>query len=164
MSKPRVVFLHLRTWRETVPHAEHYYADLVRRKEHGGYEKDIKKLWHKLTFSETERANRRCRREDGIPYEEGEEVGWFFDEQRAIEEAIAQYKTLFPGADVLVKGDVSIYEPQFVVDSPDADDMKTLNELAQAAEDIDWWEEDEEAMQEICDKYRAIWIPKYVEE
>jgi hypothetical protein len=164
MSKPiRVVYLELRTWKGVVGWAEHYYADLVRRRSFDDWKRDTKKVWHKLTQSEADRYNRRDSNKDH-PYEAGEEVGSFIDEQRAIEESIAQYKDLFPGADTLVKGNIGTYEPQFILDCSDEDDKKRLNELAQAAEDIDWWEEDEEAMQVICDKWREIWIPKYLKE
>jgi hypothetical protein len=163
MSNVRVVYLKIRTWKYTAACGEHYYADLERRRSWDDWKCDSKEVWYKMSQSEADRFNRRDQYKDH-KYLAGEEQRGFFDEERAIAEAIKQYKNLFPGADTLVKGDIGTYEPQFVVDCPDEADMKRINELAQAAEDIDWWEEDEEAMQEICDEWRAIWIPKYEEQ
>jgi hypothetical protein len=42
--------------------------------------------------------------------------------------------------------------------------MDAINALVAAAEEIDWWEEDEKAMKAICEEWKVIWIPEFEEE
>jgi hypothetical protein len=55
------------------------------------------------------------------------------------------------------------YQPQTILDGPQ-EDMEAINDLVEQAEALDWWEEDEAAMQEIADAWEAIWIPKFEKE
>jgi hypothetical protein len=161
----KVVYCKISSWKGRVPGADHYYVDLERRKAGGGYKRDQEKVWHTLTLSEAERVNRRGRDRhlDDKSWEAGEEVGYFFSRDRAVKGAVKAYKTIFPGAIILVEGTMGTYQPQPILDGPQ-EDMEAINDLVEMAEAIDWWEEDEEAMRAICDEWEAIWIPKFEKE
>ncbi len=158
----KVVYCKISSWADRVEGAEHYYADLNQRV----IPRDTKKVWHNLTQSEADRLNRRVKQDPQYPepkWEAGEEVGYHFSRARAIQGAIAAYKEMFPGAVILVEGDIGMYEPQPILDGPPAA-MKAINDLVERAEVIDWWEEDEEAMQAIANEWEAIWIPEFEKE
>jgi hypothetical protein len=159
----KVVYCNIVSWAERVPNAEHYYVDL----KSGSYpNRVIKKVWHNLTQSEADRLNRRAIQDPQYPdqkWEAGEEVGYFFSRERAVEGAIAAYKTLFPDAVILVEGDIGTYEPQLILDGPSVV-MEAINKLYKEAEAINWWEENEVIMQAIEDTWKAIWIPEFEKE
>jgi len=160
----KTVYCKISSWVGRVYGAEHYYADLRQRKWEGGEGKTHEeKVWHNLTPSEADRLNRRVEQDPEYPepkWEAGEEVGYFFSRERAVAGAVAVYKELFPGAVILVEGDIGTYEPQTILDGP-PEAMEALNGLVAAAEEIDWWEEDEKAMRAIQDAWKAIWIPEF---
>jgi hypothetical protein len=162
MSELKVVYCTLSSWVGRVQGAEHYYVDLKR----GRYlDRVEEKVYHNLTLSEAERLNRRAKQDQKYPepqWQAGEEVGYFFDRERAVRGAVTAYRKLFPGATILVEGDIGTYEPQPILDGP-PQVMREINGLVAAAEEIDWWEEDEEAMRAISDAWKAIWIPEYGE-
>lgn len=153
MKKLKVVYCEINSW------SEHYYVDLRQRVS----PRRTHKVWHNLTFSEAERINRRGSiREPDRKFVEGEEIGFFFDRERAVKGAIATYKKMFPSAVILVEGDIGVYEPQPILDGP-PEDMKALNALVERAEANDHWD-NEEAMEEITDEWEEIWIPEFEEE
>jgi hypothetical protein len=158
----KVVYCTLSSWVDRVQGAEHYYVDLSR----GRFsDKVAEKVYHNLTLSEAERLNRRRLQDPEYPepqWKAGEEIGYFFDRERAVRGAVAAYKELFPGAIILVEGDIGTCEPQPILDGP-PEVMRAINELVAEAEEIGWWEEDEEAMQAISDAWKAIWIPEFGE-
>lgn len=158
----KVVYCKISSWVGRVFGAEHYYVDLQR----GRYPDRVEeKVYHKLTQSEADRLNRRRIQDPEYPeptWEAGEEVGYFFSKERAVRGAVAAYKAKFPGAVILVEGDIGTYEPQLILDGP-SETMEAINKLVERAEAIDWWEDDEEAMQIINDEWKEIWISKYGE-
>jgi hypothetical protein len=156
----KVVYCKISSWKGYVPGAEHYYADLRQREGGESWKTIEKKVYHNLTLSEAERLNRRNPDER---WEAGEEVGYFFDRDRAVEGAVAAYKGLFPGAVLLVEGEIGTYQPQLILDGPPKV-MEAINDLYRQAEDNDGWEGDEEAMRLICEAWEAIWIPEFEEE
>lgn len=158
----KVVYCKISSWAGRVNGAEHYYTDLSQRVS----PRDTKKVWHNLTQSEADRLNRRTIQDPLHPdptWEAGEEIGHFFDRERAVKGAIAAYKEMFPGAIILVEGDIGTYEPQPILDGP-PDVMKAINNLVKRADDNDGWEGDEEVMQAIADEWETIWIPEFEEE
>lgn len=160
----KVVYCKISSWVGRVQSAEHYYADLKA----GRYpaKRVEEKVWHNLTQSEADRLNRRTMQDPRYPnptWKVGEEVGYFFSRERAVEGAVAVYKELFPGAVILVEGDIGTYEPQLILDGP-PEAMKAINDLYEQAEEIGWWEGDEKAMQVIADAWEAIWIPEFEKE
>lgn len=156
----KVVYCKISSWKGRIEGAEHYYVDLNQQVLH----RNSKKVWHNLTYSEAARINRvGSNREPERRFEVGEEVGWFFDLERAREGAIAVYKEMYPGAIILVEGDIGTYQPQLILDGP-IEAMEAINELYQRAEENNGWEGDEDEMKAICDEWQAIWIPEFEEE
>ena len=149
----KVVYCGITSWKGRVQGAEHYYVDLVQKV----YPRNEVSLRHNLTGTEADRLNRR---NPDKRWEAGEEVRYFFDRDRAVRAAVTQYKLLFPGAIILVEGDCCTYEPQPILDGPQ-EVMEAINELYKQAEEIYWWEEDEETMQSISDAWKAIWMPEF---
>lgn len=142
-----IVYCHMMTWiGSSVVSAEHYYAWLE-------CEKIRHDLTHVLTQSETDRLNRR---EFGENYTVGEKSSQFVNEDRLKSSAIDQYREFFPGATILVYGDPITHEPQPILDGPPVI-TERINELAAAAKAINWWEEDEDAMQIIQDEWKKLW-------
>jgi hypothetical protein len=150
-KRPKVVYCQITSWVGRVEGAEHYYVELVQRCG------DEKTLHHSLTLSEAERLNRRNPDKRWLP---GEDIRYFFDINRAVRAAVAGYKTMFPGAIILVEGASSSFEPQPILDGP-KEVMAAINKLVEQAEDIDWWEEDEKAMRVISEKWKTIWTPEF---
>jgi hypothetical protein len=151
----KVVYCKISTWAGQVIGAEHYYVDFEQR-----YGETVN-LYHKITASEAARLNRR--REESVKWEAGEDIGYFFSRERAVREAILSYKLAFPGAVILVEGEPGTYEPRPILDGP-PEAMEVINNLVELAEAIDWWEEDESAMQVIQDAWKEIWIPEFEKE
>ncbi len=142
-----IVYCHMMSWvGSSVVSAEHYYAWLECKKVRHD-------LTHVLTQSEADRLNRR---EPGVNYVAGGTSSQFFDEERLKRAAIEQYKKVFPGATLLVYGDQITHEPQPILDGPLRIKSK-INELADAARAINWWEDDEDAMQIIQDEWKKLW-------
>ena len=162
----KVVYCKISSWVGTVTGAEHYSADLRQREEGDGWKTIKKKVWHTLTQSEADRLNRRTIQDSLHPdptWEVGEEVGYFFSRERAVKGAVAVYKELFPGAIILVEGDIGTYQPQYILDGP-AEAMEAINRLYKCVEEIDGWEGDEVEMKAICEEWKAIWIPEFEKE
>jgi len=150
----KVTYCRITSWAGRVAGAEHQYVELHQK---GGVEG--KTLQHNLTLSEAERLNRRNPSERWAP---GEEVNYFFDRGRAVRAAVEQYKLVYPDSVILVDGDPTTHQPQPILDGP-PETMELINNLVELAEAIDWWEEDEPAMQVIQDAWKAIWHPEFEE-
>ncbi len=149
-----IVYCRIVSWADRVPRAEHYYVTLL----NGGFSDRVEKtVWNVLTLSEVERYNRKS---PGERWVVGKKVGSFFSRGRAIRGAVGYYQEAFPGAVVLVEGDTGTYDPQLILDGPPGV-MEKLNSLFVDADDIGWWEDDEEAMQIISDEWRAIWESEF---
>jgi hypothetical protein len=133
------------------PGAEHWYGTLVGDRGPGLYSKEVE-LKHKLTESGAARMNRR----EGGDWEAGEETNRFFREEQVREEALLRYKRMFPEATILVDGRHGVCDPQPVMDGPPKI-METANRFVEEANEIGWWEGDEHAMEEICERWDDFW-------
>lgn len=149
-----IVYCHITTYKETLSYAEHWYANLV-----CGYRESNKRglparieLKQTLTESGAARMNRR----EGGDWKAGEETNKFFDEERLKKEAILKYKLLLPGATILVDGRHGVCDPQPILDGPE-EIMTTANRFTRRANEVGWWEGDEDAMQVICDEWDEFW-------
>jgi len=83
-------------------------------------------LEDKITQSEADRFNRRTVLPAKAKYKAGEKIGKFFSEDRLKAAAIAQYKTIFPGATTLIHGDDVDPDPQPIWDGPYQKEVEAL--------------------------------------
>jgi len=147
-----IVYCEITTWIGTsVGWAEHWYANLVC--DRGSVKScERKELKQTLTESGAARMNRR----EGGNWEGGEETNKFFEEEDVRREAIMRYTLMFPGATILVDGRHGVCDPQPILDGPE-EIMATANRFAGRANEVGWWEGDEDAMQVICDEWDEFW-------
>jgi hypothetical protein len=147
-----IVYCEIMTYIGTaVSWAEHWYANLVCDRGKGLYAARTE-LKQTLTESGAARMNRR----EGGDWEAGERTNKFFSEERLKEVAIVKYKLLFPGATILVDGRNGVCDPQPILDGP-AEIMETANWFVERANEVGWWEGDEDAMEVICDEWDEFW-------
>ena len=143
-----IVYCKPMTWVGTsVSWAEHYYGDLICGKKR-------KELTHALTASGAARMTRR--EGDGTTWVVGEKTNRFSDKEHVKQEAIRQYKTAFPGATILVYGGTGVCDPQPILDGPEYIKV-TANRFVDRANEVGWWEGDEDDMQVICDEWDEFW-------
>ncbi len=100
-------------------YGEHHYGFLTCGSNQKQLEGDI-------TQSEADRINRRDSLPPSAMYEAGEVMEKFFSEEKLKEAAIAQYKTLFPGATALIGGSDVDPDPQPIWDGPYQDEAEAL--------------------------------------
>lgn len=141
-----IIYCEISTYTETLSWAEHWYATLVHKLS------NRIELKQTLTKSGADRMNRR----EGGDWTAGEKTNKFFDEKRLKKTAILKYKLLFPAATILVDGRHAICDPQPILDGPE--EIKTTANLFVAEADrVGWWEGNEDAMKEICDRWDEFW-------
>lgn len=150
----KTAHLTITTYGGVVPGASHYRGRLRIGKE----EIDVE---YKLTVKTAKQLNiedRRAGRTD-YTYKPGQMACRFFDEESVIKATVEYVQQNHPEIEVLFQGSRSILDPQPVLMGPEP--IKTeLNKLVAEAEAIDYWEEDEEKMQDIADRWEAlkVWI------
>jgi hypothetical protein len=147
-----IVYCEMKTWvgSASVWYAKHYYAKLV----HGN---ERKELWYILTAEEAKALTKSEEDDEGArPYVVGDDTSRFLSEDRLKEAALAQYKEAYPGATILVYGEKCVCEPQIILDGP-PELMATVNALYEEGEANNWWEDDEEVMEDIYKRFCTIW-------
>lgn len=95
----------------------------------------------------------------------GDETSTFFDRESLIAEAIRQYKTWAPNAEILVEGSSGTIEPMVILDWPDhEEEAAKINQMFEECEEIGWFDGGErERYEEIEEEWHAIWDQYFVE-
>lgn len=145
--------LEIRSWVGTSAiGASHYYGEL----RIPGV-KDHVEVERVLTARETKRLNKEAREHGdvGFTYTVGATSGRFWDEKSVEDTAIEYIKANHPEIVLLFKGSRAVCDPQPVLLGPEP--LKTqLNALVAEAEANDWWEGDEDAMESISQRWKAL--------
>lgn len=100
---------------------------------------------------ELEYLSKKC----GWKLDPDDPINQFNKPSEIIELAKVTYKQYAPNTNVLLEGRYAVADPQRVVDGPD-ELMIEGNKLFDEAEAIDWYENDEERMEEISDAWRKL--------
>lgn len=116
-------------------------------------------ITRKLTASEAKQLNKDEQQRAGggkfHRYSVGSESGRFQTEEALVEAAIAMLQADHPEITVLLRGPSYNPDPLPVLLAPEP--LKTqLNALVAEAEAIDWWDKDEAAMRDICDRWETL--------
>ena len=134
-----IVYCEMHHWH----HGDHYYGFLTCGDKRVELEGEISQ-------SEADRLSRRENLPADAQYKAGEMCGKFFAEDRLKTAAIAQYKTLFPGATALILGDDVDPDPQPIWDGP------FQHDAAELVADAIQYCGDEHAMNEIREDWEEI--------
>jgi hypothetical protein len=112
------VFLHIIDWSVSVG-GNHYTGKLHGYLNNKYQSFEVKQI---LTQTDAAKLNKKYRSNS---YQAGNKSGKFDTEEGLFREAIKQYKTFFPNARVLFKGDASLAQAQKVLDGPEPFKTKT---------------------------------------
>jgi len=104
----------------------------------------------KLTKEDADELNRQ--RPSSYPYRKGHETNAFNTRKELIKVTRAKWKKLCPDAIVLFEGSYGVMSPQICLSGP-REIKKRLNEFVERANEVGWYEGDEEAMEKIDDEY-----------
>ena len=159
----KTVFLDIRSWVGMSIGATHYYAHL----QCGKVRKELK---YPMTASQAARINKLDNVRPGSfgAYDKGEESSRFFTMDELIFRARQVWKNeeYFPGGQLLIEGDPSVYDPQTVLWCEDLEFMRLANKLVAWAERIGWWDKNEKQMKRVeknwewlCNKYLGVRWP-----
>lgn len=129
-----IVYLHITSFIGVSFGAQHYYGKLICRGNTNGEQC----LTHVLTEDEAA-ALRKAH--DWSHYRAGYKAEGYDSEAAICQQAIAEYKTIFPDAVVLVEGNPVYSGPHKILAGPDglAEEVRSL---IQRADEIGWWEHD----------------------
>lgn len=153
-SEPIVrAHLSIRSWVGTSAlGASHYYGEL-----HIPGPKDFVQVGRPLTAREAKQFNKEAREhgDTGFTYRVGDLSGRFWDEKSVKDTAIEYIKANHPEIVLLLEGNRAVCDPQPVLFGPEP--LKTeLNKLVAEAEANDWWEGNDDKMENISQRWKIL--------
>lgn len=140
------------TYEGLCPGAIHYYGTLKASDRSYKYQIKSVEVVRNLSASEADKLN-LSQRDDAPKYKKGETSNKFNSEESLLKEAIRQWKRHFPKARLLLRGSFATCGPQVVLDCKDAKLRERLKALYKQAEQIDFYENDFERMDEIAKRW-----------
>jgi len=147
---PTVAYLTLSTYAGLVAGASHHMARLR------GPDREEIDVVYTITKRDAKKLNQQNKEsDDPYRYKVGSTCNRFFDREDALAEALKVANAKWPTDLILYQGNAAVCDPQPMLIGPEP--LKSLvNGMVAEAEAIDWYEQDEKAMDAIFKRYQAL--------
>lgn len=147
-----IVYLRIYSYRGLSIGASHYYAEL---KGYDGNDLIVHNLEKTLTPHEAAKLNDGS--EYGLLYKAGQKYNGFNSEEELIKLAMDCFKTTFPDARILIRGDGVYYEPQKVLWCERQEVIAEVDSMIAECEKLGWFDNgNTKAVDKICDQWGRL--------